>query len=338
MKKRKVWAGIGLLSTIMWMACATIDLAEARAGRGGSMGSRGSYSSSAPRQTFSPPSRSQQTATSPNTVSPGRPQRPGTATPTPPSTFGSFGRGLAGGLAGGLIGGMVGNMLFGSSSHAGAAGAPMGRGGCNSIGLFDLIIIGGLLYLGYRMLRRRQEAFQASNLEGNAMCLPTSWQTVEPTPASSPGFDLKKELEPIRWTDPSFNENSFKEMAQDIFFKIQGAWMRQDPTLIKDLATPELAAILEKDLQELKTKAQINKLENIAVRQVDISEAWQEQGLDYITVGFLANLLDYTVDAKTNLLMAGSDTEPVKFEEYWTFTRLTGSTSWKLSGITQPQV
>ena len=94
--------------------------------------------------------------------------------------------------------------------------------------------------------------------------------------------------------------------------------------------------ILEKDLQELKAKGQINRLENIAVRQVEISEVWQEQGQDYITVGFLANLLDYTVDANTNLVLAGSDTEPVKFEEDWTFTRPTGSGAWKLSAITQP--
>ena len=147
----------------------------------------------------------------------------------------------------------------------------------------------------------------------------------------------KQELEPLRLTDPSFNENSLKEMAQDIFFKLQGAWMRQDPALIKDLATPEMTALLEKDLQELKTRDQINKLENIAVRQVEISEAWQEQGRDYITVGFLANLLDYTVDAKTNQVIAGSNTEPVKFEEYWTFTRPTGSSPWKISAITQPQ-
>ena len=324
MKKRKVWAGIGLLATIMWMSFVAIDLAEARAGRGGSMGSRGSYSSSAPRQTFGPPSRPQTT--------------PPPAAPAPGSGFGSFGRGLAGGLAGGLIGGMVGNMLFGGSGHAGAAGGPMAGSGCASIGLFDLIIIAGLLYLGYRMLsRRRQEAFQAGNLGGNAVSLPASWQTPEPSPASLPGFDVQQELEPLRLTDPSFNENSLKEMAQDIFFKLQSAWMRQDPALIKDLATPEMTALLEKDLQELKTRDQINKLENIAVRQVEISEAWQEQGQDYITVGFLANLLDYTVDAKTNQVLAGSNTEPVKFEEYWTFTRPTGSSSWKLSAITQPQ-
>ncbi len=43
----------------------------------------------------------------------------------------------------------------------------MGGGGCSSIGLFDILIIGGLLYLGYRMLnRRRQEAYQTSDLGG----------------------------------------------------------------------------------------------------------------------------------------------------------------------------
>ncbi len=334
MRKNSLGAVFGLLCTVMWMTFAVVDLAEARAGGGRSSGSRGSQSSSAPRQTFSPPPSRPQTAPPPAAVTPGQQQRPGMATPAPsPSGFGSFGRGLAGGLAGGLVGGMIGNMLFGGSGHA---AGPMGGGGCTSIGLFDILIIGGLLYLGYRMLnRRRQEAYQFNDLGGSAGSSPTPWQATETPPL--PGFDLQTELDTIRRTDPSFNETSFKEMAQDVFFKLQGAWMRQDASLIKGLATPELSEILGKDLQELKTKGQINKLENIAVRQVEISEVWQEQGQDYLTVGFLANLLDYTVDANTNLLLAGSDTEPVKFEEYWTFVRPTGGGTWKLTAITQPE-
>jgi predicted lipid-binding transport protein (Tim44 family) len=35
-------------------------------------------------------------------------------------------------------------------------------------------------------------------------------------------------------------------------------------------------------------------------------------------------------------VVSGSKTEPVKFEEYWTFTRAIGSSDWKLSAITQP--
>lgn len=339
LKKNGVWACLGLVCTALWMTCLMVDLAEARAGGGRSSGFRGSRSTAPPRPAYNPPPSRPQTAPPPAATAPGQQQRPGMGTPTPAQSpgMGSFGRGLAGGLAGGLIGGMVGNMLFGGGSgHAGSAGAPAGGaagGGCAGIGLFDIVIIGGLLYLGYKMLnRRRQDAYPGSE-EGNAaVSLPAPWQEEAPAPE----YDLQGELDAIRRLDPSFSEASFKEMAQDVFFKVQGAWMRQDPSLLKDLTTPELFEILDKDLQDYKAKGQINKLENIAVRQVEISEAWQEQGQDFITVGFLANLLDYTVDANTNLVLSGSDSEPVKFEEYWTFTRPSGSGPWKLSAISQP--
>ena len=74
---------------------------------------------------------------------------------------------------------------------------------------------------------------------------------------------------------------------------------------------------------------------NIAVRTVDITEVWQEAGQDFITVRFLANLLDYTIDESTKQVLTGSRTEPVKFEEYWTFTRSVGNNPWQLSAINQ---
>ena len=74
----------------------------------------------------------------------------------------------------------------------------------------------------------------------------------------------------------------------------------------------------------------------IAVRSVDPTEAWQESGRDYITVRFYANLLDYTVDEKSGEVVSGSKTDPVKFEEYWTFTRAVGNNPWQLSAIQQP--
>jgi predicted lipid-binding transport protein (Tim44 family) len=48
-----------------------------------------------------------------------------------------------------------------------------------------------------------------------------------------------------------------------------------------------------------------------------------------------ANLLDYTTDDTTGAVVAGSKTEPVKFEEYWTFTRPVGNNPWKLAAINQ---
>ena len=82
-------------------------------------------------------------------------------------------------------------------------------------------------------------------------------------------------------------------------------------------------------------RQKINRLENIAVRSVDITEAWQESGSDFITVRVYANLLYYNVDEATGQVVEGSKSEPVKFEEYWTFTRPVGDNAWKLSAINQ---
>ncbi len=346
LSQKRMLALVGILCTAIWTLLITVDLAEARIGGGRSSGSRGARSSAPPRQMTTPPAYKPTPAPAPAPVAPGPQQpRPGVASPTgptpapAPSGWGTFGRGLAGGLAGGLIGGMIGNMLFGGSHGAGAAGGstgvPAGAGGCSSVGLLDLLLIGGLLYVGYRYLnRRKEESFQSGAAGATPISIPASWQEAE-TPAL-PDADLSAGLAAIQKLDPAFNEAAFKDWAQDVFFKLQGAWMRQDASLIKELVTPELYEVLERDLQDLKAQGRLNKLENIAIRKVEITEAWQEQGLDYLTVGFFANLLDYTVDAKTSEVVAGSNTEPVKFEEYWTFVRPSGSGPWRLSAITQP--
>jgi predicted lipid-binding transport protein (Tim44 family) len=120
----------------------------------------------------------------------------------------------------------------------------------------------------------------------------------------------------------------------DIFFKIQGSWMQRDLTPVQGLLTDDLRRTLQADLDDLKRQGRINRLENIAVRSVEIVEAWQEQGLDYVTARMYANLLDYTTD-EAGKVLEGSTTEPVKFEEFWTFTRPVGPNGWKLSGINQ---
>jgi predicted lipid-binding transport protein (Tim44 family) len=92
---------------------------------------------------------------------------------------------------------------------------------------------------------------------------------------------------------------------------------------------------MQKDCDRMRAERRIDRMENIAVRSVDVTEAWQEGGRDYITVHFLASMLDYTVDERTNEVTKGSRSEPVKFEEYWTFVRLVGPNSWQLSAIQQ---
>jgi predicted lipid-binding transport protein (Tim44 family) len=135
--------------------------------------------------------------------------------------------------------------------------------------------------------------------------------------------------------DPYFNETNFKDLAQDIFFKVQSAWTKRDVTGVAHLLTTEMLNILQQDANRLLSQKRINRLENIAVREVEIVDAGQGRGEESITVKFYANVLDYVVDEANGQLVSGSSTDPVKFLEYWTFSRNVGEKNWVLTGITQ---
>jgi predicted lipid-binding transport protein (Tim44 family) len=138
--------------------------------------------------------------------------------------------------------------------------------------------------------------------------------------------------------DPGFEAERFRETCTDLFFKVQAAWANRDLGPVRAVLTPQMYAQLDADVMQLKNERKINHLENIAVRSVELTEAWQEQGQDYVTVRFLANLLDYTVDETTAQVVDGSRTDPVKFEEYWTVTRPVGPNPWQLTAINQAGV
>jgi predicted lipid-binding transport protein (Tim44 family) len=227
-------------------------------------------------------------------------------------------------MMGGLAGGFLGSMLFGGLGGMGGGG---GLGG-----ILPILLLVAIGYLGYRVYaRRRQEQAAWSPQVEEATPGPYAASAAA---ADTAGEDRDKGLEYIRRMDPAFDEKAFGETASDLFFRLQGGWTRRDLSPVSGLLTDEMRATLQADADALKAKGQINRLENISVRNVEITEAWQESGQDYVTVLFQANLLDYTTD-EAGKVLSGSDAVPVKFEEFWTFTRPVGPGAWRLSAIQQ---
>jgi len=262
---------------------------------------------------------------------------PGMAT-TPSPQPSSFWRSFGGGLLGGLAGGMLFRSLFGGPSAYGGYGG----GGGGGIGLFDILLLVGIGYLIYWYVKKKRlEAASTSGYQTSGT-VEVPYQAQYPPvydqgPSQVTGAaDLERGLENIRQFDPYFDGSKFSDQCLDTFFKIQGAWANRDMSTVRGLLTDEMYRILQGDADRLKAEKKINRLENIAVRSVDITEAWQESGADYLTVRIYANLLDYNVDETSGQIIQGSKTEPVKFEEYWTFTRPVGNNPWQLSAIQQP--
>jgi predicted lipid-binding transport protein (Tim44 family) len=238
-------------------------------------------------------------------------------------------------LAMGVAGGFLGSMLFSGLSH----GMGMGGFGGSGFGLLEIILIGGILYILYMFIKKRKEAESTAGYSYQTGASPsTGPQTGFADSSRDQGYaegDAQTGLRHIRQMDASFDEARFSDLCMDNFFKIQGAWINRDMTVVRNILTQEMFGILQRDADKLKAEKKINKLDNIAVRSVEITEAWQEGGMDFITVRIVASLLDYTVGENGDLL-SGSKSEPVKFEEYWTFTRPVGSNNWQLSAINQP--
>ena len=241
-----------------------------------------------------------------------------------PSIWRSLGMGMAGGF--------LGSLLFG--------GMGLGGFGGSGIGFLEIILIGGLLYFLYSYFRRRKQAESAAGSYYQTGSTPSMERQTSLSPSPQyQGFaesDVESGIRHIKQLDPSFDEARFPDLCMDNFFKIQGAWINRDMAGVKNILTEEMFGIFHRDANKLRADKKINKLDNIAVRSVDITEAWQEGGIDFITVRFLASLLDYT-ESESGELLSGSKTEPVKFEEYWTFTRPAGNNNWLLSAINQAQ-
>jgi predicted lipid-binding transport protein (Tim44 family) len=321
--KKQIVNVCAVLVAVLFLSISLLELnAHARVGGSRSIGSRGTRSYSTP-------------ATPPSQMSPSsQPSRQATPAPSPfpqQQQSGGFMRNMAGGMLGGIAGGMLGGMLFRS---LGMAGGGMGGGG--GIGIFEIILLAGIGYLIYRFIKNRRAAGSSTPY------VQSGYQGGSVTPISNEysgnqlaAGDVNAGLGYIRQMDPSFDEQRFNDTAMDIFFKIQGSWMNRDLTPVNGLLTDEMRRIFQEDLDRLLRDRQVNRLENIAVRNVEISEAWQESGQDFITASIYANLLDYTTDDASGSVVSGSKTEPVKFEEYWTFTRPVGNNPWRLSAINQ---
>ena len=260
--------------------------------------------------------------------------KPAAQTQSPQAVGSPMGGSFARGLAGGVMGGVLGGMLFGGMAHGMGAGGLGGSG----IGLFEILLLAGIGYFIYRWFSRRKalagntgSAFSADrNSFSRLFSSNGAQQNTQDNKIEDPLVTGVREI----WTvDSSFDPDAFKETAQNLFFKIQAGWSRREASVLEPFVGGQLLDEYKHHFQELKQQGHLNRLENIAVRNVELVAAGVQDREIFVTVRFIANLLDYTVDEKSGDIVRGDSENSVKFEEVWTFATPVGSRAWKLEGI-----
>lgn len=278
-------------------------LADARAGGGGSFGSRGSMTFSAPPSTRTAPYSAQpmQRSLTPNSPSPG------------------FGGGYAprSGFMSGLMGGFIGAGLAGLLFGHGFFGGMMGFGGFLGF-LLQIFLVVLLVRFLIRMFRSRSPALAGG---------PNIFARGGPPGFGPMGGGGPAGPPPLAIAPADYQ--AFEQLLQGI----QAAWSAQDLNALRALVTPEMLGYFGEQLAEQTSRGVRNVVTDVRLLQGDLAQAWAEQGREYATVAMRFSMIDVTRDG-AGRIVDGSPTEHITATEIWTFVRAPGG-RWILSAIQQ---
>jgi len=295
-------------------------IADARLGGGGSMGSRGGMTYSAPPSTRTAPGTAapMERTLTPTAPRPAPGYSPPVGAPMPARS------GFMSGLAGGLIGAGIGSMLFGGG-FGGFFGHGLGFGGFLGflLQIFLIVVIGRFLW---RLFMRNRTPALAG---GPGMFARTGGMPMGgmsgggmsggPGPSGGPP--------PVAITPADFQE--FEQILQ----ASQAAWSARDLNALRAMSTPEMVGYFSEQLSDHASRGVTNTVTDVRLESGDLAQSWAEAGREYATVAMRFSMVDVTRDS-AGRVVDGSPTEHVQATEVWTFVRAQGG-HWILSAIQQ---
>ena len=315
-RMRGIVQAIAVVLSLALPLMLAISSADARIGGGGSSGSRGTRTFSAPPSTSTAPGAAQpfnRTMTQPGSPGVGAPAAAGGG------FFNRPGMGMLGGLAAGFLGAGLLGMLFGGGMFS-------GLGGLSSI--FGLILQIGLIVLVVRLAmswwqRRHATASAYAGAAPGAAAGPGAQSSFR----TGTGFGLGSGSAPLEILPADY------EAFERLLSEIQAAWSNEDVARLHTMATPEMVSYFTKDLEANKARNVVNKVSDTKLLQGDLAEAWREAETDFASVALRFSMIDKTIDRSSGRLVEGSE-QPSEATEVWTFLRPRGA-NWELSAIQQ---
>jgi len=202
-----------------------------------------------------------------------------------------------------------------SGSRSGSSDDSLGPG-------FVFLMIAGILIIV--AFKSKTESGREENLD-----YLYSRSQIDPKAAKT-----EKLLEFISRQDLTMSPQELRKVSETTFLKLQDCWQKRDYTPMKTLLMEDLFAVQNAQIQGLKRNHEINKLDDLQVKKVDIVNVryTEKQDLREFTVLITASARDYYIDDRINAFLRG-DRHPSQFQEFWTF-QLSGK-NWLLREIEQ---
>jgi predicted lipid-binding transport protein (Tim44 family) len=298
-------------------ATLALTAVEADARVGGSFGSRGSRTFSAP-----PPTATAPRATAPinrTMTQPGAATRPSPQTAPTGGFFGRpglFGGGMFGGLLAGFLGAGLIGMLFGGGFMSGLGGFASFLGLLLQIGL--VVIVARLVWAWWQ--RRNQPAHAYA---GGPAMRDVSPASSRPMLGGLGGLGGASAAA----TTTAADFDTFERLLGEV----QTAYGEEDLGKLRARLTPEMLSYFAEELAANASRGVVNKISDVKLLQGDLAEAWREGDTEYASVAMRYALHDQVVDRASGRVVEGGADEAT---EVWTFMRVRGG-SWLLSAIQQ---
>lgn len=315
---RLALVAIAATTTIGFFAVA----ADARPGRGGSFGSRGGNTFSAPPATNTAPKPAapiERSMTQPGKPSAAAPAaavagKAATSAAATQSRFGGMFRGL-------LLGGLMG-AAFASMFGAGALASVLGF-------ILQTALIAGIIFLIVAFFRSRSRGGQPAMAAAGAGPSTREQPQNAAYRVGMPGGGAAMPAVQIGQDD----YNAFERLLGEI----QNAYGRGDEKALGDRVTPEMLSYFAHDLADDGRNGLRNEVTFGKLLQGDLAESWSEADGEYATVAMRYSITDAKVEMSSGRVVEGSRTEPQEVTEIWTFRRPRGGRAdqWELSAIQQ---
>jgi predicted lipid-binding transport protein (Tim44 family) len=123
--------------------------------------------------------------------------------------------------------------------------------------------------------------------------------------------------------DTLWNYEQMIDFAQEVFVKMQNAWMERNMELVKDIITERLYQDYQKKLDWQKVKHEQNIIEDIEIKRTEIIGMEDHAGKDKdkFTIYIKGKLVDYTISDKTGKIYTNEAKGKASFVDLYYFLR-----------------